>query len=86
MDFNKKIRILEKMLFIAYVRCDKIKETDWFDDALFIASEITMLTERTEGIDRISNYLKNKYKDDSYTDFVNLSTSIFDKYIEIECH
>jgi len=76
MEFNKRIELFRKMLFKEYNRGDKIFEADWQDEATELALEITLknTVEITAG--KITNYLENKFKEDTVTDFKALGLNI----------
>ena len=76
MEFNKRIELFRKMLFKEYNRGDKIFEVDWQDEASELALEITLknTVEITAG--KITNYLENKFKEDTVTDFKALGLNI----------
>tara|TARA_Y100000588_G_scaffold321228_1_gene352421 strand:+ start:139818 stop:140075 length:258 start_codon:yes stop_codon:yes gene_type:complete len=76
MEFNKRIELFRKMLFKEYNRGDKIFEVDWQDEATELALEITLknTVEITAG--KITNYLENKFKEDTVTDFKALGLNI----------
>lgn len=69
MEFENRIDAFQKMLFKGYERGDKIKVEDWYEEAL----ELSTIISRREEIEitgkKISDYLENKFPDDTYKNF-----------------
>lgn len=76
MEFNKRIELFREMLFKGYDRGDKIFEADWQDEATELALEITLKNTVEVTAGKITNYLENKFKEDTITDFKALGLSI----------
>ncbi len=72
MDFEKRIETFRKLLFIGYVRSDKVFEEDWQDEATELALEIKLKSTEENIGSKISKYLESKFIDDTVTDFDNL--------------
>lgn len=72
MDFEKRIEAFRKLLFIGYVRTDKVFEEDWQDEATELALEIKLKSTEDNIGNKISKYLESKFIDDTVTDFDNL--------------
>lgn len=79
MDFQKKIDIFKKMLFIGYERTDKIKVDDWYDEAVDLATLVSSMKSKDSVEKEIKDYLEDRFKKDTYTDFVLLSKKMSDK-------
>ena len=76
MEFNKRIKLFREMLFKGYDRGDKIFEADWQDEATELALEITLKNTVEVTAAKITDYLENKFKEDTITDFKALGLHI----------
>lgn len=79
MEFNKKVEVFQKLLYMGYERCDKLNESDWYDEAV----ELALLIKKKDTVEnvsaRITEYLTNKFNTDTYTPFDLLGSAISKK-------
>lgn len=76
MSFEKKIEIIQKVLFVNYELSEKININDWYDESVEISLLINKIKNKEKASDIINDYLIKKFKDDAFTDFNKISEKI----------
>lgn len=80
MEFEKRIVAFRKMLFVGYIRGDKITEEDWHDEATELALTVKYKGEDSVVGKKISDVLTAKFEHtDGFTDFDELGLKMAEK-------
>lgn len=76
MIFEKRVETIQEVLYTEYEITEKINKNDWADDANEMALLISNTDNEELALAEYENYLVMKFKDDTYTDFKEISKKI----------